>query len=74
MDVRLGRTAKRLSVSDFEHMLSFIAESLSDANSAYESRSLVRLVHVGSLLIREHPSRKFFLNFFLARYYLFFGL
>jgi len=75
MDVRFGRTVKRLAVSDFEHMLSYIAESLSDADSACESRSLVRLVHVGSVLIREHPSRMSFFNPFFARFlFLFFEL
>ena len=62
MDSRLGRTTKRMAVSDFEHFLSFIAESLLDAPKSrllLESR-LTQLVHVGSLLIHDHPSRTFF--------------
>lgn len=63
MNSRLGRTSKRMAVSDFEHFLSLIAESLLDAapksRLLLESR-LTQLVQVGSLLIHDHPSRMFF--------------
>jgi hypothetical protein len=76
MDVRLGRTAKRMTVVDFEHLLSFVEELLSEADSGWtslksrlllESR-LIQLVHVGSLLIRDHPSRMIYFNSFFARF------
>ena len=68
MDVRLGRIVKRLAASDFEHLLSFIAASLSDGDARWtapgsrtrlESR-LSQLVDVSSLLLRDHPTRMFF--------------
>lgn len=70
MDVRLGRMVKRMAVSGFEHLLSFITTSLSEMDSrwtASESRTglesrLGQLVHASSLLLWDHPTRMFFLR------------
>lgn len=54
MDAHLGGASKLMPVVDYVHLLSFVAKSSVEHLSSARTLSLV---HLGSLLLCDHPSR-----------------
>lgn len=56
MDGHLGGASKLMPVTDYVHLLSFVANSLSSVEHSSSGRTL-SLIHLASLLLCNHPSR-----------------
>ncbi|PPR01182.1 hypothetical protein CVT24_006058 [Panaeolus cyanescens] len=55
LDEELGKTIRKLVISDYVHLLDVVLESLSSRQSS-SSANCVHVVHLATVLLREHPS------------------
>lgn len=58
MDSHLARYSRKMGISDYVHTLSLISDSLASDVHLLSSDYLLYLVHLASIMLHEHPTRK----------------